>query len=108
MLELRTALYRIAQEALANVKKHSGAGSVRVELHEVDGGCKVRITDDGKGFKVGDPAMRAGHFGLVSMRERAQIAGGWWIVSCPPTGGTVVEFWLPLGATGRSDSERAG
>jgi PAS domain S-box-containing protein len=92
----RTALYRIAQEALANVERHSRATTVRVDLREVHGGCQVTITDDGRGFDPGTDGSKPGHLGLTSMRERAQIAGGWWRIFCPPGGGTVVEFWLPM------------
>ena len=95
---IRTALYRIAQEALVNVKKHSGATHVDVELQTSGGGCTVRITDDGRGFDVAATDSMPGHLGLVSMRERAQIAGGWWKVQSLPGGGTTVEFWLPLEA----------
>ena len=93
---IRTALYRIAQEALANVKKHSGASHVGVELKTLGGGCQVTIEDDGRGFDTAAADGLPGHLGLVSMRERAQIAGGWWAVKCPPEGGTSVQFWLPL------------
>jgi len=93
---IRTALYRIAQEALVNVKKHAAASTVSVELRSVGAGCRVRIQDDGKGFDVELTDSKPGHLGLVSMRERAQIAGGWWLVRCPSEGGTVVEFWLPF------------
>jgi len=92
---IRTALYRIAQEALANVKKHSGASHVGVELKTLGGGCQVTIEDDGRGFDTAAADGLPGHLGLVSMRERAQIAGGWWAVKCPPEGGTSVQFWLP-------------
>jgi signal transduction histidine kinase len=95
---IRTALFRIAQEALANVKKHAAASTVNVELRSVGAGCRVRIQDDGKGFEVEGTESKPGHLGLVSMRERAQIAGGWWLVRCPAEGGTVVEFWLPFEA----------
>jgi len=91
---IRTALYRIAQEALVNVKKHAAASTVSVELRSVGAGCRVRIQDDGKGFDVELTDSKPGHLGLVSMRERAQIAGGWWLVRCQSEGGTIVEFWL--------------
>ena len=93
---IRTALYRIAQEALVNVKKHAAATRVDIELRSVGSGCRVRIQDDGRGFDVEATDSRPGHLGLVSMRERAQIAGGWWLVRSPAEGGTVVEFWLPF------------
>jgi PAS domain S-box-containing protein len=93
---IRTALYRIAQEALANVTKHAAASTVKVELRSVGSGCRVRIQDDGRGFEVEGSEAKPENLGLVSMRERAQIAGGWWLVRCPDEGGTVVEFWLPF------------
>ena len=95
---IRTALYRIAQEALVNVKKHAAASTVSVELRSVGAGCRVRIQDDGKGFDMEVTDSKPGHLGLVSMRERAQIAGGWWLIRSPADGGTVVEFWLPFEA----------
>jgi signal transduction histidine kinase len=106
---IRTALYRIAQEALANVKQHAAASTVNVELRSVGSGCRVRIQDDGKGFEVEGSESKSENLGLVSMRERAQIAGGWWLVRCPAGGGTVVEFWLPFEAeTSPADAEPVG
>jgi len=93
--DVRTALYRIAQEALVNVKKHSGATVVSVDIRTVSNGCRVRIADDGHGFVVDGADSKPGHLGLLSMRERAQIAGGWWSIKCPVGQGTIVEFWLP-------------
>jgi PAS domain S-box-containing protein len=100
---VRTALYRIAQEALTNVRKHASASVIKVDLRTVGTGSLVRIQDDGHGFEVDGADMKPGHLGLVSMRERAQIAGGWWSIRCPPEGGTVVEFWLPEGAEAGAD-----
>lgn len=94
--EVRVVLYRMAQEALANVAKHAGAGRVAVRLARRDGGYLVRIVDDGVGFVV-DPAARSarGHLGLSSMRERAELAGGSFRVESAPGSGTTVELWLP-------------
>jgi signal transduction histidine kinase len=94
----KTALYRIAQEALANVEKHAAATEVRVDLSEVSGGCRVSIVDNGRGFDHMKDVAGTEQLGLVSMRERAQIAGGWWKVHTPDAGGTAVEFWLPFSA----------
>ncbi len=95
--ELRTVLFRIAQEALANARKHARARTVRVELAEREGGVVLRVRDDGIGFRVGavGPPV-AGHLGLPSMRERAQMAGGWCRVDSSPGAGTTVEAWVPL------------
>ncbi|HEX2032362.1 MAG TPA: PAS domain S-box protein [Actinomycetota bacterium] len=93
---IRTLLYRIAQEALANVRKHARARSVRVMLREEGDGVRIEIRDDGVGFapdEVDPPPP--GHLGLVAMRERAQIAGGWCRIQSAPGRGTTVRYWLP-------------
>jgi PAS domain S-box-containing protein len=107
--EIRTAAYRIVQEALTNVRKHAGARSVRVDLQWRDGGIATVVTDDGVGFRAGaDPSTpRPGHIGLQSMRERAEALGGWWRIESRPQGGTRMEFWLPDG-TGEGDEVRDG
>ena len=91
-----TVAYRIAQEALANAASHAKASEVRVVLAERDGGALVRVEDDG----VGCPPdrLRPGRgVGLTAMRERAELAGGWWRLESGPTRrGTLVEFWIPL------------
>lgn len=97
-------IYRIAQEALANVRRHSRAGSVVVTLAQHDGGCLMEIRDDGQGF---DPMERAGesskHFGLTVMRERAETVGGWVRVESLPGKGTMVEAWVPGSGRARAD-----
>lgn len=92
----RAAAYRIAQEALVNVRKHARAKKVRVALDSRDDGLLVRIDDDGVGFTP-DPVAASpnGHIGLTAMRERAELAGGWCRVDSSRGRGTVVEFWLP-------------
>lgn len=97
--ELRLILYRIAQEALANVRKHANAARVHVRLAQQDGGYLVQVEDDGDGFDAPEMLRSApGHLGLSSMRERAEMAGGWCKVHGLPGNGTTVEFWVPAGA----------
>lgn len=118
-IEVRTTAYRIAQEALANVRKHARASRVDVRLEQRDGGFITRIEDDGRGFD--DPAVkkgRPGHRGLATMRERAELAGGWLQIettsglagegdgleargSIESSTGTRVEFWLPFSEESR-------
>jgi signal transduction histidine kinase len=94
--EVGTVLYRIAVEALVNARKHSGCSEVSVRLEDRDGGAWIAIGDNGRGFE-GAPEARDGieHFGLVSMRERARVAGGWLRLSSEPGVGVTVAAWLP-------------
>jgi signal transduction histidine kinase len=94
--DTRTILYRIALEALSNVRKHAGARSIDVILEQIERGYLVRVRDDGAGF-VMDPLSDPlpGHLGLTAMRERAELAGGWWRAASAPDAGTTIEFWLP-------------
>lgn len=101
-------LYRIAQEAVVNVRKHADAGSVRVEAVEVADGIVVRVIDDGKGFLPDlQSEPKPGHLGLSTMVERAELAGGWARVISAPGQGTTVECWLPVDvASGDPDLTR--
>jgi PAS domain S-box-containing protein len=87
-------LYRVAQEALRNVIKHSGARHVRVELRGSPDAVHLRVADDGSGFDPG-PAAGKGGLGLVSMRERLHLVGGEITVESKPSGGARVEVRIP-------------
>ena len=92
----RTVLFRVGKEALTNARKHSGATAVSVGLDAEDGGFRLEVRDNGRGFPVeqldddGWP-----HLGLETMRDRARVAGGSWTVTGAPDGGTVVSLWVP-------------
>jgi PAS domain S-box-containing protein len=101
--ELRIVLFRVAQEALTNARKHARATNVSVFLDEREGGVYLQVSDDGVGFDpaiLGDPAP--GHMGLVEARERVELADGRWNVSSTPGTGTTVEAWLPSSIGGAS------
>ena len=85
--DAQLVIYRIVQESLSNVARHSGATRVRVELSFV-GGALLRVTDDGKGFSNGRP----GGLGLSGMRERALLSGGELNVRSHEGKGTTVEL----------------
>ena len=95
--ESRAVLYRVALEALTNVRKHARASSVDVVLERRGAGVAVRVRDDGHGFEVPSPdaANGRGHIGLLSMRERAEAAGGRFALTSVPGEGTTVDFWMP-------------
>jgi len=96
------ALYRIAQEAVTNIRKHSDASDVGISLHQDDGDVVLRVRDDGHGFAM--PTGRAGRpstsFGLTGMRERVSLIGGALDIVSAPGRGTTVEVRIP-----KSDAE---
>ncbi len=90
--ELHTAIYRVAQEALNNVVRHSGAMSASVELVSEPGRVRLLVHDDGCGFEPGP--LPPAHFGLRSMRERAaEVGGELRLVSAPGEGTLVMLEW---------------
>ncbi len=89
-------LYRIAQEAFANARKHAEATHLRVMLQARDGGTLMQVVDDGVGFTPQDALVAApGHLGLAAIRGRAEMAGGWSRLWSLPSEGTTLEIWLP-------------
>jgi PAS domain S-box-containing protein len=96
-LELR--LFRIVQEALNNISKHSLASLAWIDLDLTDDqNVTLTIRDNGQGFDPVDleAAVRAGHLGLKQMRERVESAGGTLLVESQPGQGTLVRAILPL------------
>jgi signal transduction histidine kinase len=94
--QTRLILYRIAQEALTNARKHAGAERVEVLLTDRDDGVEMEISDDGVGFLPQDAIVAApGHMGLAAMRERAEMAGGRCELRSLPGAGTTLTVWLP-------------
>jgi PAS domain S-box-containing protein len=97
--ELRAILYRIAQEAMQNARKHAGATRLEIAVATAGEGITVRVRDDGRGFALEAAGReRPGHLGMSTMLERAELAGGWCRVQSTPGVGTTVECWLPLDA----------
>jgi signal transduction histidine kinase len=84
--------YRLVQEALNNAVQHGEANSVRVEVAEEDGSLRLRVSDDGKGF---DPSAQTDGFGLIGMRERAELAGGNLELRSTPGDGTTIGAIIP-------------
>jgi signal transduction histidine kinase len=100
----------ILREALRNAERHAHASSVSVRLRMLGGRAVLTIADDGDGFEVPDDLeqlSRGRHFGVVGMRERAQLAGGDLMVESAPGEGCVLSVWVPAPAARRDAPERA-
>jgi PAS domain S-box-containing protein len=98
--EIETNLYRIAQEALSNVQKHSGAGTVNVMIQQRGDRLVLVVEDDGKGFDDAAESLESSEsplvHGLIGMKERAALLGGALEIDSTPGGGTTVIAQLPV------------
>ena len=92
--DAQLCLFRVAQEALANVTRHAGINAAKIMLRPTDGGLLLAVSDQGVGF---DPACsRAGRsLGLASMRERVNLVNGTLDIESSPGRGTTVVAWVP-------------
>jgi two-component system NarL family sensor kinase len=92
---VESELYRIAQEALANVRQHAHATQAEIALTLAGAGARLRVRDNGVGFRPHESA--AGHHGLVGMRERAALLRGQTRIESRRDRGTTVTVTIPLG-----------
>ena len=90
-------VYRVLQEALTNVTKHSGAATAAVRLHFEPGCLQLEVEDRGRGFSDGGASRRG--LGIVTMRERAALVKGTLDFLAPEGGGTMVRLRVPLAAS---------
>ena len=104
--DIEVCLYRIVQEALTNVARHSGALSCTVALQKINGEVQLVVEDSGRGMASGDADARRG-LGLMGMRERAQALAGRFTIENRPEGGTRVVVTLPVG-TSTGAARKAG
>jgi len=93
--ELETVVYRLVQEALNNVAKHSAAGRATLRVRRADDRIELLVSDDGQGF---DLSGETDGFGLAGMRERVALVGGELQIESKPGGGTRVTASVPLGS----------
>lgn len=98
--DVALCLYRIAQEALRNAVRHSGASDIWVSLHDTDGQIHLYVKDSGAGFDR--RGIKGNGIGLVSMEDRAQMAGGTLSVSSSQAQGTVLHCVVPWPAPSRA------
>lgn len=102
-LEVEQAVFRVAQEALANVARHSGASWAEVELLYGPDSVTLRVSDDGRGFDPG--ILPKSGFGLESMGERAERLGGSFDIGSEPGDGTRAVLTLPTGKANPNGDE---
>ena len=100
--EAQLCLFRVAQEALNNVARHSGTNAASVTLRRSDGGLLLAVRDDGIGFDPASPRQGAS-IGLLGMRERVLLVNGTLDIETAPGRGTTLVAWVPaLGLEGHA------
>ncbi|HET7272884.1 MAG TPA: PAS domain S-box protein, partial [Rubrobacter sp.] len=108
--EIETTLFRVAQEALTNVRKHARASQVHVALDRPKGSVRLLVRDEGRGFEPDEATKSNGpgeRIGLSGMRERVSLLGGRFELHSEPGSGTTVKAEVELPAT-REDADHAG
>ncbi len=93
-----SALYRVAQQALANVEQHARARHVSVLLERDPGQVRLTVEDDGRGFDVEavPRSAAAARLGLLGMKERVALAGGTFLIESSPGSGTTILVRIPI------------
>jgi PAS domain S-box-containing protein len=97
---LKTVIYRVLQEAMNNIAKHSKADRINLLLRKMDGAIELGIEDNGEGFDPEEALARIGTnrgLGLSSMRERAELSGGSFSIKSSKGAGTVIKAMWPIG-----------
>lgn len=104
--DVSLCLYRIVQECLNNVIRHSGAQEAQVSLRLIEDEIRLRVVDSGIGFDLESPRLKKG-LGLAGMRERLRLVGGRISIDSGPSQGTQIDATIPLlraGLEGEDDS----
>jgi signal transduction histidine kinase len=95
-LDLKSLVFRQVAEAVGNAERHAKATVLNLLLKVENDGIRGMVKDNGQGFVVAERSNLPGHLGLLALRERALMAGGWYRIESQPGVGTHVEFWIPL------------
>ena len=96
-LDLREHLLRIGREGISNAARHAHADQIEVRLTYRTDTIQLRISDNGRGFNLDDASALPGHFGLVTMRERAEQIRASIVISSEVRRGTCIEVTVPGG-----------
>jgi two-component system sensor histidine kinase UhpB len=105
---LKSTFFRITQEAINNIVKHSNANQVEIKLSQREKDIHLEIKDDGEGFDlatVREEALQMQQLGLLGIQERAELAGGEAEMRSTPGGGTQILVRLPFSGTGENQNE---
>ncbi len=102
--DIATAAFRIIQESLTNVARHSGADKVRITLAEKKGSLILSVKDNGKGIKEREAASPTS-FGILGMRERVSLLGGTTVITGRPGKGTTITMEIPLTGDNKQGKE---
>ncbi|MBI1805218.1 MAG: PAS domain S-box protein [Ignavibacteriae bacterium] len=94
--EISTGIYRILQEALTNVSKHSGATSVHIQLESTNNCVKLSVEDEGCGFTYATSPKKRKPLGLLGMKERAELMGGTFTLETSRGQGTKIHIVVPI------------
>ncbi|MGO8829684.1 MAG: ATP-binding protein [Steroidobacteraceae bacterium] len=94
--EVALCVYRVAQEALRNIARHAKASTVHLSLALKEGGLRLAVKDNGRGFEP-NLQIRRPSLGHASMRERIRLVGGKLNIQSTPGAGTTVIAWVPIG-----------
>jgi signal transduction histidine kinase len=94
-LEVQEVIYRVTQECLQNILKHSGATHVNLSLRSADKSIRLRVSDNGAGFSTEEAFAKPMSFGLAGMRERVALLGGTLTVRSRPGKGAAIAVELP-------------
>ena len=106
---IRTAFYRIAQEALVNVAKHAKASAVEILIDNLDGNICMEISDNGQGFELDghQASKKQGRLGLTGMRERAEMIGANFSVTSAPGAPTTIRVVVPSSRTRKQSVKKS-
>ncbi len=107
-LEYRVSCFRLIQEALNNIKKHANAAQIWVDMSFNEAGMVLIVRDDGVGFDSDEDNLELrenGHYGLVGMRERADLMTGDFQLKSVPGHGTTIRIQIPVPASGEEEEQ---
>jgi signal transduction histidine kinase len=104
-VDIETACFRVAQEAVTNIVRYAQARCVSIALERRDDQLHLSVRDDGAGFDVAaarERAARGQSMGLLGMQERVGLLGGQMLIDSTAGRGTIIDIYLPLHESGRS------